>query len=63
MGGTEQFIARENIRRFKAQLASSTDERLQKVLRKLTAEQEQHLATARANGPLILNPLGVESRR
>lgn len=40
----ERFIARENIRRFKAQLVDCTDERRSATLRKLLADEEAHLA-------------------
>ena len=39
----EEFIARENIRRFKAQLADCTDQEQSATLRKLLAEEEAHL--------------------
>ena len=40
----ERFIARENIRRFKAELADCTDEERSATLRELLAEEEAHLA-------------------
>ena len=40
----ERFIACENIRRFKAQLANGTDESWSAVLRQLLADEEAHLA-------------------
>lgn len=40
----ERFIARENIRRFKAQLADCSDEKRSATLRNLLAEEEAHLA-------------------
>lgn len=40
----EQFIARENVRRFKRQLENCTDEDQRATLEKLLAEYAQHLA-------------------
>jgi hypothetical protein len=40
----ERFIARENIRRFRAQLADCSDGGRSATLRKLLAEKEAHLA-------------------
>ena len=40
----ERFIACENIRRFKAQLADCTNATSSATLRKLLAEEEAHLA-------------------
>ena len=40
----ERFIARENIRRFKVQLADCSDEKRSATLRNLLAEEEAHLA-------------------
>ena len=40
----ERFIARENIRRFKAQLADCSDQERSATLRKLLAEEEALLA-------------------
>ena len=40
----ERFIARENIRRFKAQLADCSDEEQATTLRNLLAEEEARLA-------------------
>jgi rubrerythrin len=39
----DAFIARENIKRFKAQLRSTSDEEQKAVLRKLLDEEEEHL--------------------
>jgi aspartyl/asparaginyl beta-hydroxylase (cupin superfamily) len=39
----EAFVARENIKRFKAQLRSTDDEAQKVTLRKLLEEEEQHL--------------------
>jgi hypothetical protein len=41
----EEFVARENIRRFKAQLECSLDENQSAMLRKLLATEEQRLRT------------------
>jgi rubrerythrin len=40
----QRFIARENIRRFKQQLAACTDDSQASTLRRLLAEEEAHLA-------------------
>lgn len=40
----ERFIARENIKRFKEQLADCTDANRAAVLRQLLAQEEEHLA-------------------
>lgn len=40
----ERFIARENVRRFKAQLLECTDESRSAVLRNLLADEKAHLA-------------------
>ena len=39
----EAFVARENIKRFKAQLRSTEDEEQKATLRKLLEEEELHL--------------------
>jgi hypothetical protein len=39
----EAFIARENIKRFKAQLRSTEDEAQKATLRNLLEEEERHL--------------------
>jgi hypothetical protein len=41
----ERFIARENIRRFKAQLAGCTDDDQAATLRELLTREEARLAT------------------
>jgi hypothetical protein len=40
----ERFIARENIRRFKAQLAACTDDEQAATLRELLSQEEARLA-------------------
>jgi hypothetical protein len=40
----ERFIARENIRRFKAQLVDCSDSERSATLQKLLADEEVHLA-------------------
>jgi hypothetical protein len=47
----DEFIARENIKRFKSQLRGSTDAAQQVTLRKLLQEEQDHLAAIRAEGP------------
>lgn len=44
----QEFIARENIRRFEAQLAHCTDPEQRKTLSRLLEEERQHLAAALA---------------
>jgi hypothetical protein len=39
----ERFIARENIKRFRAQLSSNPDERTKETLEKLIAAEEARL--------------------
>ena len=39
----EAFVARENIKRFKEQLRSASDDAQKATLRKLLEEEEQHL--------------------
>ena len=41
----EEFIARENIKRFKAQLRASTDDRQKATLQQLLEAEEQRLQT------------------
>lgn len=45
MDDTELYIARENIRRFRLQLATSTDEQQKRILRQLLAQEQKRLAT------------------
>lgn len=40
----EQFVARENIRRFKEQLADCSDRERSATLQKLLADEQAHLA-------------------
>lgn len=42
----QEFIARENIRRFEAQLAACSDTEQKKVLSRLLEAERQHLAEA-----------------
>jgi rubrerythrin len=44
MDNTERFIARENIRLFRRQLATSTDEQQKRILRQLLAQEQERLA-------------------
>jgi rubrerythrin len=44
-----EFIARENIRRFEAQLAACTDPEQRKTLSRLLETERQHLAEALAD--------------
>lgn len=39
----EQFVARENIKRFRAQLASCADEQQRQTLKRLLGAEEQRL--------------------
>lgn len=39
----DAFVARENIKRFKAQLRSASDDEQRAKLRQLLEEEEQHL--------------------
>lgn len=45
----QEFIARENIRRFEAKLAACTDAEQRKTLSRLLEAERQHLAEAVAN--------------
>ena len=45
----KEFIARENIRRFEAQLAECTDREQQEMLSHLLETERQHLAEALAS--------------
>lgn len=45
----QEFIARENIRRFEAQLAACTDPEQRKTLSRLLETERQHLAEALAD--------------
>jgi len=45
----QEFIARENIRRYEAQLASCADPERQKTLMRLLEAERQHLAEALAD--------------
>ena len=45
----QEFIARENIRRFEAQLAACTDPQQRAVLVRLLDTERQHLAEALAD--------------
>ena len=47
----DEFIARENIKRFKSQLRASADEAQQGTLRKLLRDEENHLAALRSEDP------------
>ena len=44
----QEFIARENIRRFEAQLAACSDQAQRETLSRLLAAERQHLAEALA---------------
>ena len=44
MDTTEQFVARENIRRFESLIVSSPDDKQKKVLRQLLAQERERLA-------------------
>ena len=39
----EEFIARENVRRFEARLRASTDDREKSVIRELLGAEQRHL--------------------
>lgn len=50
-GSVEEFIARENIKRFEAQLAYCTDGDQRSTLLKLLDEERARLATLRKSKP------------
>jgi hypothetical protein len=45
----QEFIARENVRRFKAQLQACTDDRQRNTISKLLEVEERHLIHLRAS--------------
>lgn len=49
MDDTERYIARENIRRFRRQLATSTDEQQKRILRQLLTQEQERLENVPAS--------------
>ena len=58
----QRFIAQENVKRFRRQLAQSTDERQKVVLRQLLAQAEVELASIEAYPSSGANHARVDSR-